>query len=390
MNSVLLGDVLSITGGGTPSRDVPAYYGGSIPWITVKDFGERLFLDGAQETITEAGLENSATRLIPAGSVILVTRMNVGAVAINRVPVAINQDLKALLCKTDLDPLYLLFFMLSKRDQLSAGATGATVKGITLEDVVSLELPLPPLAEQRQIAAILRAADDERRRRRYTQSLSDGLLGEVFVRMFGNPATNPMGWDIRDLGTLLSTLPRIGTTQPASESGRHLCVRVGEIGNDHHVDLESCKYVNLDDEEFARYSVVTDDILLARAIGSEDHLGKFSIMQYTSKAVVFDSHVMRLRLNQNALNLAYFAALMRTDGGRSLFMEQARQTAVQFNVNAEQIQAMRIPVPPIELQRNFAPVANAHAQTRHLQQESARQSDHLFDTLLHRAFAGKL
>lgn len=192
------------------------------------------------------------------------------------------------------------------------------------------------------------------------------------------------------LGKLLATKPRIGTTQPAKSNGKQICVRVGEIGKNRHIDLEECQFVTLDEKQFERYSLEPDDILLARAIGSLDHLGKFSIMQRTSKTVVFDSHVMRLRLNQELMLVNFFAQFLMTHGGRVRFMEQARQTVVQFNINAEQIQAVEIPLPPKELQWDFAEIVQEHEQNRTQQQESARQAEHLFQTLLHQAFRGEL
>ena len=91
----MLGDLVEIKGGGTPSRKTPEYWGGEIPWATVKDF-KTFELSTTIEKITREGLTNSASNLIPAGSIIVPTRMAVGKAAINLVDMSINQDLKAL------------------------------------------------------------------------------------------------------------------------------------------------------------------------------------------------------------------------------------------------------------------------------------------------------
>ncbi|MDQ6420517.1 restriction endonuclease subunit S [Paenibacillus sp. LHD-117] len=88
-----LGDLVGIVGGGTPSREKSEFWNGEIPWISVKDFNTTN-ITSSQETITEHGLKNSASRLIPKNNVIIPTRMALGKVAINQIDVAINQDLK--------------------------------------------------------------------------------------------------------------------------------------------------------------------------------------------------------------------------------------------------------------------------------------------------------
>ena len=93
---VCLGEIVDIKGGGTPSRSINEYWDGSIPWATVKDF-KSTSLESTLESITSDGVANSATNIIPAGSIIVPTRMAVGKAAINTVDLGINQDLKALL-----------------------------------------------------------------------------------------------------------------------------------------------------------------------------------------------------------------------------------------------------------------------------------------------------
>ena len=106
---VRIGDViLSITGGGTPSKSNPSFWNGDIPWASVKDLNVETYLDYTIDSITEEALENSSTNLIPKGSIIVCTRMGLGKIAINRVDTAINQDLKALTLSSHVDHLFFL------------------------------------------------------------------------------------------------------------------------------------------------------------------------------------------------------------------------------------------------------------------------------------------
>jgi type I restriction enzyme S subunit len=145
-----LGDLaLTVTGGGTPSKNNPAYWGGDIPWASVKDLKELKFLDDTEDHITKEGLENSSSNLIPPGRVIVCTRMGLGKVAINRVAIAINQDLKALELPKEVNAD---FFLILYRTRQVTG-TGTTVSGIKQDQLLALPAVLPPVKEQTRIVA---------------------------------------------------------------------------------------------------------------------------------------------------------------------------------------------------------------------------------------------
>ena len=136
-------------GGGTPSKNVSAYWEGDIPWASVKDVGKSKYIDDTIDRISEAGLADSSSNLVPPGQLIVVTRMGLGKVSINRVPIAINQDLRAL-CLSSLAAIdyHYIFFK-----TYGFVGTGLTVKGIKVEELLNIPFPLPPLAEQYRIVA---------------------------------------------------------------------------------------------------------------------------------------------------------------------------------------------------------------------------------------------
>lgn len=145
-----LGDLtLTITGGGTPSKNNPAYWGGKIPWASVKDLKDLKFLSDTEDHITQEGLKNSSSNLIPPNRVIVCTRMGLGKLVINTVPMAINQDLKALEIPPEVNPDF--FFILYKTREVKG--TGTTVSGIKQEQLLTLPVALPPIEEQSRIVA---------------------------------------------------------------------------------------------------------------------------------------------------------------------------------------------------------------------------------------------
>ncbi len=144
---VRLGEiVLQNLGGGTPSKSNPDYWNGGIPWASVKDLNCK-FLDSTQDNISRDGLKNSSSNLIPAGNLIACTRMGLGKVVYNRIDVAINQDLRAIILPGNINKWYVFYFYLT----LNFTGKGATVKGVSVENLSNTMLPLPPLKEQKRI-----------------------------------------------------------------------------------------------------------------------------------------------------------------------------------------------------------------------------------------------
>jgi type I restriction enzyme S subunit len=135
---------------------VPSYWGGDVPWASVKDFSEDAEqISSTQETITRKGLNASASNLIPAGTPLVCTRMAVGRAAMSSVPLAINQDVKALYPATGVTPPYLLAVMQYAQRFAEAQSIGSTVKGIRIEDYLAIPVPQAPEAEQPKIAEVL-------------------------------------------------------------------------------------------------------------------------------------------------------------------------------------------------------------------------------------------
>lgn len=146
---VRLGEmILNHIGGGTPDKSNEAYWNGDIPWMSVKDVHQdSMYADRTIDSITPAGLENSSSNLIEANRLIVVMRMAVGRAVINKLPVAINQDLRALFFRDNVTQEYILrIFKILKFE-----TSGMTVKGIKLWVLLNTPIPLPPLTEQKRI-----------------------------------------------------------------------------------------------------------------------------------------------------------------------------------------------------------------------------------------------
>ena len=174
-------------GGGTPSRQIGAYWGGPIPWASVKDFvegGSEILT--TQETITERGLRASASNLIPPATPLVCTRMAVGRSAMAPMPVAINQDVKALFPARGTTGEYLLRLLAYIQPTAEANAVGSTVKGIRVQDYLSISVPIGPASDQPRIVAILDTLDTAIRQTEAIieklKLVKQGLLHDLLTR----------------------------------------------------------------------------------------------------------------------------------------------------------------------------------------------------------------
>ena len=151
-----LGDVCQLIGGGTPSKVNTSYYLGDIAWATVRDMRSELLSD-TEFKITKEAVKNSSTNIILQGNVVIATRVGLGKVCLVQQDTAINQDLRGIIPNDSntLSVEYLFSWLKSISHKIVDEGTGATVQGVKLPFVKSLQIPIPPLTEQQRIVAIL-------------------------------------------------------------------------------------------------------------------------------------------------------------------------------------------------------------------------------------------
>jgi type I restriction enzyme S subunit len=194
MKFVRLGDVARIVCGGSLDRSNFACWNGTIPWATAMDIrGARI--NDSLEMITEFGLQESASNLLPVGSILVPASMTLENVVLNDVPVAINKDLNAIIVESpDIDRNYIQQFLLSRANNFEVSGKEGMKNGHATEILADIEIPLLPLEEQRRIALILGKADAICKKRRATLNLADNFLLSICLDMFGEPVTNPKEW----------------------------------------------------------------------------------------------------------------------------------------------------------------------------------------------------
>jgi type I restriction enzyme S subunit len=269
-------------------------------------------------------------------------------------------------------------------------STRTNIPKVNRESLLNYEAVVPPLPEQRRIAAVLDRAEALRAMRRTALARLDELTQAIFLEMFGDPKTNPSGWPNVPMRELFSAPPIFGSmVPPDSEKRAWLSLRVGNI-QDWKLDLTDSKYIDLPPESIERHTVKDGDLLIARAIASQEHLGKCVVAYPREERWAFDSHLMRVRFDATRTLPEFVRHLLMTPGGRSLFLGVTRKSTVQYNVNTKELSGLRIPVPPINLQQRFARRVVAVEQLKSRHRASLGKLNELFAALQHRAFRGEL
>lgn len=150
-----LNNLFEFKSGGTPSKQIKEYFSGDIPWITTVALN-KLYIgkDDANEFITEEAIQKSATKLIPENSLLFGTRVGIGKLAINTVPICTNQDIVAMIPfkNNNLNLVYAYWYLKQINNFFVANGRGATIQGITTHLVKSTEIILPPIEVQEQFA----------------------------------------------------------------------------------------------------------------------------------------------------------------------------------------------------------------------------------------------
>lgn len=353
---VELGSICTFIGGGTPSRDNPEFFKGDIPWVTVKDFIGDTILD-TQEHITEAAVRSSATKIADARSILLVSRVGLGKVALAGRALAINQDIKAIVPSACMLPEFCFWFLRSNAQKIIDMGAGSTVKGITLDQIRRLKVPLPPLDEQQRIVDILdRAASIQRLRQAADEKLKE-IIPALFVDMFGDPATNPKGWPTDKLGSYIEEF-RYGTSQKSGPTGLPV-LRIPNVIAD-TLDTGEIKLVELNEAEQRRLMLRDGDVLFVRTNGNPDYVGRSAVFNRTAldqagfdgSKCVYASYLIRARLNAE-LCPHFLQAYLTTAEGRKFLRERSKTSAGQYNINIDGLSSVPVYVPPIELQNQF-------------------------------------
>ena len=264
-------------------------------------------------------------------------------------------------------------------------ATGASYPAVSDRIIAESFIPLLPLDEQRRIAAILDQADDLRRKRRQVLDRLQELKSISFETMFLGSQASGFSWGrIEDL----TSSTQYGTSSKAGDSGDFPILRMGNLSYDGEIDTADLKYLDLSPNDLAKHTVAPSDILFNRT-NSPDLVGKTAVFRETDGVYAFAGYLIRLRVNDRA-DPEFVSGYLNSKRGKAVLRGMCKAIIGMANINAQELRRIPIPLPPPDLQREFAArVVEINKLKAHHRVHLAKL-DALFASLQHRAFRGEL
>jgi type I restriction enzyme S subunit len=303
------------------------------------------------------------------------------------------------ICSTDILPIapgpnldrkYLAYYLRqpSMVDLANSRSTGANLPRLSPKVLETFKIPLPPLEEQRRIAAILDKADGVRRKRKEAIRLTEELLRSTFLEMFGDPVTNPKGWEIVKLGSLVVGQLNNGIFKKNHEYGGDTpVVWVKELFSGYTIDCSESRTLTPTDEEVKKFGLTKGDILFCRSSLNREGIGFNNVFDGMDFSALFECHIIRVSLNQRKVNSIFLNYLLRFPGLRKQIIAKAN-TVTMSTIGQSEIKKIEFYLPPKELQDKFEIFLRKIATNRTKLEN--KESENLFNSLLQRAFRGEL
>ena len=396
-----LGEVAKVIGGGTPKTDVPEYWGGKIPWLSVVDFNDdSRWVYKTEKTITNKGLENSSTSLLNTGDLIISARGTVGAFAQLKFPMAFNQSCYGLRAKESSENNFLYYLLKQSIQQIKRNVHGAVFDTITRDTFDQVVVEVPPLPEQRMIVAVLSSLDDKvellREQNKTLEASAQAIFKEWFVNFNFPNATGkmidselgeiPVGWRVGKLGnefdiTIGRTPPRLETEWFSDKPTGKKWISIKDIGNSEMYISNTSEY--LTDEAIEKFNIpiIPENTAI---LSFKMTVGKLAI---TTEEMLSNEAIAHLKVKENSNFSTEFIYLFLKGLD---FNSLGSTSSIVIAINSTMIKALKVLVPKNQtmlkfnsvIQPIFAKLKNNNSQIQTLST--------LRDTLLPKLMRGEV
>jgi len=385
---VALGDVFTIARGGSPRPidDFITTDPNGINWIMIGDASEGTkYITATKKRIRREGVSRS--REVKPGDFLLTNSMSFGHPYILATSGCIHDGWLVLSPRNnnvDQDYFYHLLgsqFVYAEFERLAAGAV---VKNLNSDLVRGVRVPLPPLPEQHRIADILDKADAIRRKRKEAIALTEDLLRSAFLDMFGDPVTNPKGWEL----TPLAKLGRITTGNTPSRSVDEYFgddiewIKSDNINTPSHYLTRATEGLSAQGRAIGR-TVPAGSTLMTCIAGSPDCIGNVAL---TDREVAFNQQINAITPYDGVDHRFLYVLLLV---GKRL-VQAASTNSMKGMVSKGKLEEVRVPSPPPKAQSRFGESFERVLKLSHRQEIAQRESDLLFEATIQRAFSGQL
>ncbi len=387
-------DIAEVVTGTTPSKKNPEYYGGEIPFVTPGDLNSGKPIINSPNTLTELGATDG--RLLAKGTVLVCCiGATIGKTDIAGTQLTTNQQINSLVCNPEIScPEYVYQYSRTLRPLLRHMSSSTTLPIVNKSRFKKIEIPLPTLGEQRRIAAILDKADNLRQKRRRALARLDDLLQSVFLEMFGDPVTNPMGWEVRKLEDILSDKPQNGAYYPKEQytSDGKQGIEMVHMSDVFHelIKRGNLRRVVIPEKDVEKYKLTEKDILIARRSLTYEGAAKPCRVPKSTQPLIFESSLIRITPNPKIIHPIYMYHYLANEVVRKVCVFPNVTTSTISGINQAGLKRIKVIVPDISTQHRFLKYIESHTDIRAKMLQEQEKLNTLFGALQQRAFRGEL
>ena len=282
-------------------------------------------------------------------------------------------------------PRYVFYFMWNlhysgRTDLLQNKTTG--IRNLQVKSYLNEEISLPPLDEQRKIAAVLDKVSDLIAKRRQQLDKLDKMVKSRFVEMFGDMIYNPYNWPTQQLEEIADIVSGITKGRKVKEQSL-IEVPYMAVSNvkDGYIDWKTVKTILATQSEIEQYRLLPYDILMTEG-GDPDKLGRGAVIQNPPKNCIHQNHIFRVRLNESILLPSYFSEFLKHQKAKQYFLRCAKQTTGIASINMRQLKGLPILLPPVDLQNQFSVFVNQIEKTKNTISINLKKLETLKKTLM--------
>ena len=389
---VRLGDVLKTSSGGTPSKKNNDYYqNGTIPWILSGDISQG-HIKFANNFITELGLEKSSAKYFPKNTILVAMYgATVGQVGVLDIEATTNQAICGIFPNEKFITNHIYYFFKSQKEYLLSMAIGGAQPNISQEIIKNLEIPLPPIETQKQIATTLDKVTKIITENKTLLEKYDLLIKSRFIEMFGDPVINPMGWEVKKLGTMCTAIMN-GTTPKGGEQvyvdNGITFLRSQNVWRN-RIDLDDVAYIDeATHKSMKKSSLKKYDILMTKTgrINTENSsLGRAALFMGEDDSANINGHVYLIRLEKE-YNHDFIIRILTSPEYRDYIRSVCVGGIDKRQVNKDHIEDFPIIQPPKAMQEEYATFVQQIDKSKFVVQKSLEKAETLYKSLMQEYF----
>ena len=381
-----LDEIFDLQMGKTPSRNNADYWtDGQYDWVSIADLGSyQKYVGDTKERISALAVQESGIKSVPANTVIMSFKLSLGKTAITQEPVYTNEAIMAFIPtgKYAVLPDY-FYYLFSAKDWIKG--TNRAVMGTTLNKATlgAVFITVPPIDEQHKIAAVLDKVSDLIAKRQQQLDKLDEAVKARFVEIFGEPDENPKHWQEDELSHHLKVIGGYAFKSDGFTDEGIPVLRIGNINSGHFLPVNMVYWP--DDLALARYKVFPGDLVmsLTGTVGKDDY-GNVCILGADYDEYYLNQRNAKLSI-EKSLNKCYFSELLKFPRIKKRLTGISRGIR-QANISNKDILTLRVPMPPIELQEQFAAFVEQTEKTKIIISHSLEKRETLKKALMQEYF----